>query len=72
MVAAMEDETLPHYHALPEGTDAIEEERRLLYVAITRAKARLFLSSCWSRNRQGRRPSQFLSNIGGEGFLVRH
>jgi superfamily I DNA/RNA helicase len=33
---AMEDETIPHYHALQEGTDAIEEERRLLYVAITR------------------------------------
>jgi superfamily I DNA/RNA helicase len=48
---AMEDDTLPHYHALQEGKDAIEEERRLLYVAITRAKTRLFLSSCQSRPR---------------------
>jgi DNA helicase-2/ATP-dependent DNA helicase PcrA len=69
---AMEDGTLPHYYALEDGQEAIEEERRLLYVAITRAKARLFLSSCGSRNRHERRPSRFLSDISGEGFLVKH
>jgi DNA helicase II / ATP-dependent DNA helicase PcrA len=68
---AVEDETLPHYHAIREGREAVEEERRLLYVAITRAKARLFLSSCESRDRHERRPSRFLSEINGKGFLVR-
>jgi superfamily I DNA/RNA helicase len=69
---AMEDDSLPHYYALQEGQDAIEEERRLLYVAITRAKTQLFLSSCGSRNRHDRRPSRFLLGLEGQGFLVKH
>ena len=69
---AMEDDSLPHYYALEEGKEAVEEERRLLYVAITRAKARLLLSSCTSRHRHDRRPSRFLSGLEGEGLLVRH
>jgi DNA helicase II / ATP-dependent DNA helicase PcrA len=68
----IEDETIPHYYALQEGGEAIEEERRLLYVAITRAKTRLFLSSCRSRNQYDRRPTRFLSGIESGGFLVRH
>ena len=68
---ALEDETIPHYHALREGGEAIDEERRLLYVGITRAKRQLFLSSAWSRHQHERQPSRFLADVEG-GFLVRH
>jgi DNA helicase-2/ATP-dependent DNA helicase PcrA len=52
-----------------EGWEAIEEERRLLYVGITRAREFLHLS--WSRSRApggraGRQPSRFLEGIFAE------
>ena len=44
-IVGCEDGTLPHEAALEEGS--LEEERRLMYVGITRAKSRLWLShSC--------------------------
>lgn len=46
----------------------IEEERRLAYVAITRAKERLFLSACrgpqFNNNKTVSNPSQFLDEMG--------
>lgn len=64
-VAGLEEGILPHDHALAEGQ--LEEERRLLYVAITRARERLILSraemrragGAWSRSE----PSRFLAEI---------
>ncbi len=53
--------TMPISYA--QTTDHIEEERRLLYVGITRAKERLWLSWAAARQpggRSGRRPSRFL------------
>jgi DNA helicase-2/ATP-dependent DNA helicase PcrA len=52
--------------SLAEGREAIEEERRLLYVGMTRARARLHLS--WSRSRSpgmraSRAPSRFLGGL---------
>lgn len=52
--------------SMAEGVDAVEEERRLLYVGITRAREHLHLS--WARSRQpggraGRRPSRFLTGL---------
>ena len=45
----------------------MEEERRLFYVAITRAKQRLYLSSCKTRRRRGSlqeaEPSPFLDEL---------
>ncbi|MCD4694190.1 ATP-dependent helicase [bacterium] len=50
---------------LPEGDIHIEEERRLFYVALTRAKEKIFLS--WSADHGGKilkKPSQFLVETG--------
>jgi len=49
-VVGMEEGIFPHYNAINEGTmQAIEEERRLCYVAITRAKKKLWLLNCKRR-----------------------
>ncbi|MET0995040.1 MAG: 3'-5' exonuclease, partial [Mycobacterium sp.] len=67
-VVGLADGTLPISHALAHGPDSepVEEERRLLYVGITRARVHLALSWALSRNpggRQSRRPSRFLNGI---------
>ncbi len=64
-VTGMEEELFPHIRALddPEG---IEEERRLCYVALTRAKERLYLlyaARRYSSNSLGRLPSRFLAEL---------
>ncbi len=48
-LAAVEKDSIPHARALEEDERNIEEERRLFYVAITRARKKLFLSSCRRR-----------------------
>jgi DNA helicase-2/ATP-dependent DNA helicase PcrA len=62
----VEEGLLPHARAL-ESEAELEEERRLFYVGITRAKERLYLSYCSSRNRFGLRersiPSHFLDDL---------
>ena len=67
-LVGLADATLPISHALAHGPDseAVEEERRLLYVGITRARAHLELSWALARapgGRQSRRPSRFLGGI---------
>ena len=66
-VAGMEEELLPHHYALAE--DNVDEERRLCYVAVTRAKRRVFLTYAKERNMWGQRrivaPSQFFNEIDG-------
>ena len=56
--------TLPIVYAQTE--EAIEEERRLLYVGVTRARERVFLSWSLARSPGGRRtrkPSRFLGSL---------
>lgn len=61
-LVALEDHIIPH-----EKNFQIEEERRLIYVAITRAKKHLTLSMAHQRNRYGKEkkstPSRFLFEI---------
>lgn len=66
MVVGVEEELFPSAMAC-DSLQSIEEERRLLYVAITRAKAFCMLSYASSRFRNGQtmvtRPSRFLKDI---------
>jgi DNA helicase-2/ATP-dependent DNA helicase PcrA len=58
------DGTLPIIYA--QSDDAIEEERRLLYVGVTRAREWLYLSWALARSAGGRRtrkPSRFLDDL---------
>lgn len=62
-VVGLEEGTLPHERSLVSA-DGVEEERRLCYVALTRAGERLFLSWAAGRNRgQQLKPSRFLAEI---------
>lgn len=64
-VIGVEDGVLPHSRALEEGGE--EEERRLFYVAMTRARRKLYLTSANLRRvysgPEPRLPSRFLSEI---------
>jgi DNA helicase-2/ATP-dependent DNA helicase PcrA len=67
-LVGLADGTLPISHALAHGPESepVEEERRLLYVGITRARTHLALSWALARTpggRQSRRPSRFLNGI---------
>ena len=61
----VEEGVFPHSRSLEEGNE--EEERRLCYVGITRARERLWLTHARSRrvfgNRAGGLPSRFLSEL---------
>jgi DNA helicase II / ATP-dependent DNA helicase PcrA len=62
----LEDGIFPHVRALGDP-DELEEERRLCYVGITRARERLYLCHAWSRTLFGATdyypPSRFLAEI---------
>ena len=64
-----EDGVFPHIRSLTEPEE-LEEERRLAYVGITRARERLFVSHAWSRMLWGATqynpPSRFLDEIPSE------
>ena len=67
-IIGMEEGIFPHYNSIMEGTDeAIEEERRLCYVAITRAKKELWILNCKRRTLYGQSqcnpPSRFIDEI---------
>ena len=65
-LTGMEEEVFPHQRALTNPRE-LEEERRLAYVGITRARERLYLTRAAFRNWWGRpayhTPSRFLSEI---------
>src|ERR1700704_2571228 len=51
-VSGLEEGLFPHENSLTEA-DGIEEERRLMYVALTRARRRLYLTYAQSRMLHG-------------------
>jgi len=67
-VVGIEEGLLPHARSKVEGT--LDEERRLFYVAITRAMKTLTLSHCEGRRKYGQsvpaHPSQFLKELAPE------
>jgi len=68
VLAGIEDGLLPHQRSLDEGESGVAEERRLLYVGITRAKESLLLTSARVRRIYGDMnyplPSRFISKLG--------
>jgi len=75
-IAGLEDGLFPHDNCLMENKE-LEEERRLMYVAITRARKKLYLLRACSRLMWGKRqsaplsrfvneiPSELINNISG-------
>ncbi len=61
-IAGLEENLFPHVNSLESAKD-IEEERRLFYVAITRAQKRLFLSYARMRYKYGTTVSQKISRF---------
>ncbi len=66
-IAGAEEGLIPHARSIEENGGDVEEERRLFYVAITRARQKLFITSCRMRRKQGGVcegcPSPFLEEI---------
>jgi DNA helicase-2/ATP-dependent DNA helicase PcrA len=65
-IIGLEDGVFPHLRSLTDP-DQLEEERRLAYVGITRARQRLYLTHAWSRTLFGgtqyNPPSRFIDEI---------
>lgn len=72
-MVGLEEGIFPHSRALYEPTE-MEEERRLCYVGMTRAREELYLSSAASRmlygSTQHNPPSRFLADIDGKASLA--
>jgi ATP-dependent DNA helicase UvrD/PcrA len=67
-IVGLEEGILPHLRSVKD--DTVDEERRLMYVAVTRAKQRLTLTFTRERAKYGRRassmPSRFLFELKGD------
>lgn len=72
-LVGLEEELFPHATSLAEGD--VEEERRLCYVGMTRARSRLMMSAARSRRINGRerwlQPSRFIGEIDPRYIVVR-
>jgi DNA helicase-2/ATP-dependent DNA helicase PcrA len=72
-LAGMEEELFPHASSIADGD--VEEERRLCYVGMTRARRRLMMSAARSRRINGRErwqdPSRFIGEIDPRHIVVR-
>ncbi len=66
-IAGAEEGLIPHARSVEENGGDVEEERRLFYVAITRARDKLFISACRKRRHMQAvtecEPSRFLDEI---------
>jgi len=68
-IVGLDEGLLPHYRSL-DDSEAMAEERRLLYVGVTRAQDRLFLVRAFRRHSFGTggvcEPSRFLDDVPGD------
>ncbi|HYT26601.1 MAG TPA: DNA helicase PcrA [Actinomycetota bacterium] len=68
-IVGLEENVFPHARSIGEPRE-LEEERRLAYVGITRARERLYLTNAWSRSLFGATnynlPSRFLKEVPDE------
>ena len=64
-IIGLEENLIPHFNSAKEGQ--VEEERRLLYVGLTRAKEKVYLTSAMKRRVFGKEerpaPSRFITEI---------
>jgi len=71
-MVGMEEDMLPHRNSIED--EAIEEERRLAYVGMTRARHSLTFTRCRSRQRYGEssltEPSRFLADLPPENVVT--
>ena len=69
-LVGMEEGLLPHRRSLAEESETVDEERRLCYVGVTRAKRLLTLTLSLSRRKWGKSrdtvPSRFLYELTGQ------
>jgi len=69
-MVGMEEGTLPHHRSVADVGSAVDEERRLCYVGVTRAQRRLTLSLALERRKWGKPrptvPSRFLYELTGK------
>ena len=67
-IVGVEEGLLPHREAIDAGN--VDEERRLMYVGLTRAQQTLHLSYCRTRKRAGEKvdvaPSRFIAELAQE------
>ncbi|MCT4469771.1 ATP-dependent helicase [Mycoplasma sp. HS2188] len=70
-IVGMSQNVFPHFNVLKsDNAESLEEERRLAYVALTRAKKRLFISDSAGNFQIGKnksiqkKPSQFIKELG--------
>jgi len=74
-IAGLEEGILPHQRSI-DDPEQMDEERRLIYVGVTRAKDMLFLTWAFRRSAYGdsirSMPSRFLNEIPGTSRLGRH
>ena len=66
-ITGLEQGLFPHENSVSQGREGLEEERRLMYVAVTRARKRLYVSCAQTRMLHGQTrycvPSGFLDEI---------
>jgi DNA helicase-2/ATP-dependent DNA helicase PcrA len=72
-ITGLEQGLFPHENSVNQGREGLEEERRLMYVAVTRARQRLYVSCAQTRMLHGQTrycvPSGFLDEIPGNLLL---
>ncbi len=62
VIVGLEEQLFPHWRSM-ESDRELEEERRLMYVAVTRAESRLYITSAASRRKKRAKKSRFFYEL---------